>query len=172
MILVNYEDCRGCGNCLDVCPFDAIHLQNDKATIDQDLCGECFVCVEACPQGAIIVADKEPLPDKVIMVPEAVPDEVIPAQTQVVSQPQRSIVFPAIGSMLLWTGREILPRIADVALNYLDQRLSNADQDANHPNSQMRSQRASTPGGGRNRGVRQRRNRRRQSWRRKNERRN
>jgi Fe-S-cluster-containing hydrogenase component 2 len=166
MILVNYEDCRGCGDCLDVCSLGAIHLQNEKATIDQDLCEECCACIETCPYGAIIVADEEPLPEQFIMVPEAMPGDVVPAPSQVESQPLRSIVFPAIGSMLLWTGREILPRIADIALNYLDQRLSSTEQGANQPNSQMRRQRASTPGGGRRRGVRQRRKRRRQSWRR------
>lgn len=166
MILINYEDCKGCGNCLEICPFDAIHLQNEKATIDQDLCEECYACVEDCPQGAIIVAEGEPLPEKIIMVAEPVPDKVVPAQTQIESQPHRSIVFPAIGSILVWTGREVLPRIANIALNYLDQRLSSADQGADQPNSQMRGQHASTQGSGRRRSVRQCRKRQRQNWRR------
>ena len=38
MIVVNYEDCNGCGACVDACPVGAVLLQNDTVFIDQELC--------------------------------------------------------------------------------------------------------------------------------------
>ena len=53
MIFVNYEECTGCGVCMESCEFDAILLQNDKATIDQEKCEGCQACIEACPPRVI-----------------------------------------------------------------------------------------------------------------------
>ena len=54
------EKCSGCGKCLDLCRFDAIHLNGagndliDKTfTVDPISCEGCKVCVEFCPVGAI-----------------------------------------------------------------------------------------------------------------------
>ncbi|NLP05470.1 4Fe-4S binding protein [Candidatus Fermentibacteria bacterium] len=45
--------CIGCGQCVDVCPHDAIVLENGRAVIDLDLCTSCGQCVLACPVAAI-----------------------------------------------------------------------------------------------------------------------
>jgi len=52
---VDAENCTGCGNCVEVCPVEAISLQDDRAVIDEETCTECEVCVEECPEGAISV---------------------------------------------------------------------------------------------------------------------
>lgn len=43
------DDCKGCGDCLDSCPEDAITIENGKARIDNVICRKCGKCFEACP---------------------------------------------------------------------------------------------------------------------------
>ncbi len=45
--------CTGCGNCVEVCPVEAIVLKDDKAAIDADTCVDCGTCVDECPVEAI-----------------------------------------------------------------------------------------------------------------------
>jgi len=48
--------CRHCiqHKCMDNCPKHAISIENDKATINRDVCIECGRCAKSCPYGAII----------------------------------------------------------------------------------------------------------------------
>lgn len=46
------EKCTGCGTCTDVCPTEAIIIQDGKAEITMD-CVDCGACVRVCPEGAI-----------------------------------------------------------------------------------------------------------------------
>jgi len=45
--------CIGCGKCAKACNFDAITIENFKATIDTEKCKSCGMCVVECPTGAI-----------------------------------------------------------------------------------------------------------------------
>ena len=45
--------CIGCGICEKNCPKDAIHVENNLASIDYDKCINCGICVSKCPTGAI-----------------------------------------------------------------------------------------------------------------------
>ena len=49
---VDQEKCTGCGQCVDVCPIEAIELDNGMAVIS-DECIECGACVDTCPTEAI-----------------------------------------------------------------------------------------------------------------------
>lgn len=51
--IVDKDKCQGSGECIDVCPTEAIQLEDGLAVVDEDLCGECGVCEDACPNGAI-----------------------------------------------------------------------------------------------------------------------
>lgn len=45
--------CIACGICEKNCPFDAIHVVNNLASIDYDKCTSCMICVEKCPTKCI-----------------------------------------------------------------------------------------------------------------------
>jgi electron transfer flavoprotein alpha subunit len=53
LIRIDIEKCTGCGTCVNVCPFGAIILKEDKAFITE-ACTLCGACVESCPESAII----------------------------------------------------------------------------------------------------------------------
>mgnify|MGYP001026376555 CR=1 FL=1 len=46
------EECTGCGDCEEICPFDAIVVE-DVAVVDEEKCMGCGVCEGACEAGAI-----------------------------------------------------------------------------------------------------------------------
>ena len=45
--------CLGLGSCVKACPFDAIHVVDGVAKVDEDACKSCGKCVEACPKHLI-----------------------------------------------------------------------------------------------------------------------
>jgi len=52
--------CMGYGDCVRVCPSDAICIENNLARIDPRKCSGCAVCVKVCPTDVIRV-EKEPV---------------------------------------------------------------------------------------------------------------
>jgi len=48
---IDVEECTGCGICLDYCNVEAISLDEEIASIDPDICVECWVCYrnQVCP---------------------------------------------------------------------------------------------------------------------------
>jgi heterodisulfide reductase subunit A len=52
---VNELVCTGCGQCVQVCPFNAISLNSDSgiATVDESLCRGCGTCAGTCRVSAI-----------------------------------------------------------------------------------------------------------------------
>jgi Na+-translocating ferredoxin:NAD+ oxidoreductase RNF subunit RnfB len=46
--------CIGCSKCQQVCPFDAITIENILAYIDDDKCRLCRKCVPVCPTNSIL----------------------------------------------------------------------------------------------------------------------
>ena len=45
--------CLGMGSCEKVCPFDAIHVVDGVAKVDEDKCKACNQCVDICPRHII-----------------------------------------------------------------------------------------------------------------------
>jgi uncharacterized Fe-S center protein len=50
---VNIEKCIGCGKCSEVCPKQAITVENKKSSIDKMKCIGCGECMTVCPVKAI-----------------------------------------------------------------------------------------------------------------------
>lgn len=71
---INSELCIACGQCIDRCPVDAIHLE-DYAVVDDDLCLGCGLCVSICPESAIKVHlrdDREEPYDRILALGKAI----------------------------------------------------------------------------------------------------
>ncbi len=45
--------CLGFGSCEKVCPFDAIHVKDGVAVVDEEKCKACEKCVDVCPRHII-----------------------------------------------------------------------------------------------------------------------
>ncbi|MCP4714845.1 MAG: DUF362 domain-containing protein [Deltaproteobacteria bacterium] len=50
---VNRDNCIGCGQCLNICPAQAIDLKDGHACISHEKCIGCAECTPLCPEGAI-----------------------------------------------------------------------------------------------------------------------
>lgn len=51
--VVNRNRCTGCGDCADICQFNAIVTQGEYAMVFPELCHSCGGCVYVCPERAI-----------------------------------------------------------------------------------------------------------------------
>ena len=51
-VTIDEEKCTACGACAEVCPVDAITVE-DTAVVDADTCIDCGTCVDECPVDAI-----------------------------------------------------------------------------------------------------------------------
>jgi ferredoxin len=109
MITVNQADCSGCGECVEVCPQEAIRLVAGHIEIDQTRCNDCGLCIDACLNGAL-------KHDQLMVVQ---PAEIIPAG---VGRTQRGGALSTVGSALAYIGAEILPWALPVVIDILEQR--------------------------------------------------
>lgn len=51
--------CLGLGDCVAVCKFDALHIENGVAVVDRTKCTGCGACAKACPNNLIEVFSAE-----------------------------------------------------------------------------------------------------------------
>ena len=66
--------CIGCRSCLEVCPNQALTLDESGMTIDRDKCEGCGTCAEECPSTALaLMGEKWQLTD---LVAEVIKDKV------------------------------------------------------------------------------------------------
>jgi heterodisulfide reductase subunit A len=93
---VNETECRGCGLCVEACPYNAIDLKEvnqfghteQVAHVNEILCKGCGTCAAACLSGAI---QQHKFEDRQIMVmiesflsdrPEGIDDSIVDTQEE------------------------------------------------------------------------------------------
>lgn len=45
--------CMGSGTCVNVCPYNALEIEDGKAFVKPDYCKSCGLCIKACPKSLI-----------------------------------------------------------------------------------------------------------------------
>ncbi|MBW2060157.1 MAG: 4Fe-4S binding protein [Deltaproteobacteria bacterium] len=55
----DYDNCTGCGACVDACPVKAVEMNDERPNVDNDWCIGCGVCTMSCPSGAISMVRRE-----------------------------------------------------------------------------------------------------------------
>ncbi len=58
-IVVDRGKCRGSGECVKICPRDAISIIETVAIIDESKCDFDGICIPACPHGAISFSEEK-----------------------------------------------------------------------------------------------------------------
>ena len=57
--VIDPEMCTNCGECFDVCRFDAITQEEDTHTVDPISCEGCHYCFQVCPHEAITMVTQK-----------------------------------------------------------------------------------------------------------------
>lgn len=57
------EKCTLCGECMHICPAQAIEMGENRVIITYDKCIRCYCCIEVCPMAAM--AKRERLPSRI-----------------------------------------------------------------------------------------------------------
>lgn len=53
-LIINDDECIGCGICVGACPFDVLEIISGTAQIkNSDACAGCGACKNDCPMDAI-----------------------------------------------------------------------------------------------------------------------
>ena len=64
IVQTDTENCNGCGICVSRCQMDALSLENDRVSLEENYCIGCGNCVTTCPEGALKMvrhSDKKPV---------------------------------------------------------------------------------------------------------------
>ncbi len=55
--VIDTEQCNACKSCEEVCPTNAIAVQDAHAVVNKEECIDCNACMDACTNSAITMAD-------------------------------------------------------------------------------------------------------------------
>ena len=88
IVVVNGEQCMGCGDCIDRCQMEALSMQDDIVARDADRCIGCGLCISVCPTSAMRMEPREqrPIPPRdrmelnMAMTASAQRDEALPGE--------------------------------------------------------------------------------------------
>lgn len=56
-VIIDKNECIGCGLCIDDCPSKVIDLKNNKAEITSNDCLKCGHCIAICPKNAVEISN-------------------------------------------------------------------------------------------------------------------
>jgi len=51
--VIDLSKCTGCGECVEICPYKALSIVEEKVKRDEAKCMNCNQCFYLCPQGAL-----------------------------------------------------------------------------------------------------------------------
>jgi MinD superfamily P-loop ATPase len=71
--LTHDDDCAGCGECVDICPVNAVEMKDNIPVVDKAWCIGCGVCSTVCATDAIEMILR---PDKAGKLPAATVSEL------------------------------------------------------------------------------------------------
>jgi len=124
-ITVKQELCRGCGICMQVCPNDAIYLENRKAIIDQSKCSSCQLCINACPLGAIKIEEEIQL----VSIEKPQVAEIVQSPATVIPSSSK---FNWSKALLTFASQQVLPRLLDIVGSAIDQKVNHQTQERSY----------------------------------------
>jgi NAD-dependent dihydropyrimidine dehydrogenase PreA subunit len=55
----DHSSCVGCGECVEICPVDAVKVEGDFPVVDEQWCIGCGLCALKCPNDAIRMKRRE-----------------------------------------------------------------------------------------------------------------
>lgn len=89
MAYIVTEPCIGCKytDCVEVCPVDCFHEDEDMLLIDPFECIDCALCIPTCPVNAIFVEEEVPKKWKDYIALNAERAEHLPVITEVRPHP-------------------------------------------------------------------------------------
>ena len=67
-MLWDSKKCLHCENCVAVCPFDAVSVQDDRIQVDPQRCQSCKLCVQGCPVEALTLSGEKKTVQEVLDV--------------------------------------------------------------------------------------------------------
>lgn len=68
VVTYRYTSCKKCGTCVQVCPVNAVTLDDDGVHIDREICTLCGECVKNCVPEALEISGKKMTVDEVFNV--------------------------------------------------------------------------------------------------------
>lgn len=69
--VIDAQHCLGCEACVDACPHDVLEVERFVAVVARpDACCGLVLCAERCPNGSLVIAEGEPLTERVRLGPE------------------------------------------------------------------------------------------------------
>ena len=57
--VIDKTKCNLCGQCVDICAFNALSIENSELVVNNYFCEGCGACEEVCPRGAITMKPVE-----------------------------------------------------------------------------------------------------------------
>lgn len=52
-VKINKEKCTGCGECAELCPVEALSIENNTVSVNDEECIDCGACESICPANAL-----------------------------------------------------------------------------------------------------------------------
>jgi NAD-dependent dihydropyrimidine dehydrogenase PreA subunit len=58
VIVIDYEKCNGCGECVSICPVEIYKREGDRVVVgNTDECSGCQSCISVCEPQAIAISE-------------------------------------------------------------------------------------------------------------------